>query len=61
MHQPAGIQQAARRSTTGPKDRAKLTQDTNAAHLGSKKLLAYPQDPFFYHHSPARDNKNNNK
>jgi hypothetical protein len=54
MHQPAGSQQAARRSTTEPKDRAKLTQDANAARLGSKKIPAYLQDPFFYHHSPQQ-------
>jgi hypothetical protein len=54
MHQPAGGQQAARRSTTEPKDKAKLTEDANAASLGSKKILAYLQDPFFYHYSPRQ-------
>jgi hypothetical protein len=54
MHQPAGGQQAARRNTTEPKDKAELTQDANAARLGSKKIPAYPQDPFFYHYSPRQ-------
>jgi hypothetical protein len=57
IHQPAGGQQAARRSTTEPKDKAKLTQDANAAGLGSKKIPAYLQDPFFLI-IILRDNKN---
>jgi hypothetical protein len=60
MHQPAGGQQAARRSTIEPKDKAKLIQDANAAGLGSKKRYSrICRIRFFV--IILRDNKNNTK